>query len=184
MSRGGGTQGKGTHRAILAQPAGTVKGSFRATEQGEMIAAQFGSVGIAEATLEMYSSAVLESSFVEPAPPTEKWRGMMDAAAAASCEAYRDVVHRDADFVSYFRLARPALNRRAPTICFLASNIASNKLAHHHLGAKLRLVLIFDQCYDRSLSMHGRPGSRPRRWHSNNNRLSTPRTGSRPRRWS
>ena len=74
-----------------------------------MIAAQFGSVAIAEATMEMYTSAVLESSFSPPPPPTPQWRSMMDKAAEASCEAYRDVVHRDPDFVSYFRLATPEM---------------------------------------------------------------------------
>ena len=81
-----------------------------------MIAAQFGSTSIAEATLEMYTSAVLEAAFVRPAAPRPEWRSVMDAAASTSCEAYRDVVHRDPDFVSYFRLATPEMELAKPVV--------------------------------------------------------------------
>lgn len=108
VGRGGGTQGRGTHRAILAQPEGSVDGLFRATEQGEMINAQFGNPHIAASTLETYLSAVLEATFAPPPPPTPEWRAAMDLASAKSCDAYRSVVYNNDDFVKYFHLATPA----------------------------------------------------------------------------
>ena len=47
------------YRAVLAHPPRTVNGKFRVTEQGEMITQNFGSTGIAERTLDIYTAAVL-----------------------------------------------------------------------------------------------------------------------------
>ena len=65
----GGTVGRGgnpeTYRAILAHPPNTIDGRFRVTEQGEMIAFNFGEPRVAERTLDIFSAAVraeLESS--------------------------------------------------------------------------------------------------------------------------
>lgn len=47
------------YRAVLAHPPRTINGKFRVTEQGEMITQNFGSTGIAERTLDIYTAAVL-----------------------------------------------------------------------------------------------------------------------------
>jgi phosphoenolpyruvate carboxylase len=47
------------YRAVLAHPPKTINGKFRVTEQGEMITQNFGSIGIAERTLDIYTAAVL-----------------------------------------------------------------------------------------------------------------------------
>src|SRR5262249_52736571 len=57
--RGGGPAG----RAVLAQAPGSVKCSFKVTEQGEVIFARYGQQAIAKRHLEQVSSAVLLSSF-------------------------------------------------------------------------------------------------------------------------
>ncbi len=104
IGRGGGP----THIAIRAQPAGSVNGTLRVTEQGEMIQWKFGTPDIAERSLELYSSAVLEATLTPPAAPSEGFRARMDALAKRSMQAYREVT-RDPDFVPYFRNATPEL---------------------------------------------------------------------------
>ncbi|NIM27736.1 MAG: phosphoenolpyruvate carboxylase, partial [Hydrogenophaga sp.] len=55
----GGTVGRGgapAHAAILSQPPGSVNGSLRVTEQGEMIRAKFGLPQLALRTLESYTA--------------------------------------------------------------------------------------------------------------------------------
>src|SRR6201996_347421 len=79
LGRGGGPAG----RAVLAQAPGSVNGSFKVTEQGEVIFAQYGQMAIAQRHLEQVSYAVLLAS-------TER-RGDRTAAAAAS---YRAVAER------------------------------------------------------------------------------------------
>jgi phosphoenolpyruvate carboxylase len=97
----GGSAGRGggpTHLAIMSQPAGSIDGTLRVTEQGEMLQALFGLPGIAVRTLDVYTTATLEA-WQQP-PPAPKPR---DEAAAA----YRAVVYEDARFVEYFRQATP-----------------------------------------------------------------------------
>ena len=48
--------------AIRSQPPGSVDGTLRVTEQGEMIQAKFGLPGIALRTLEVYTTATLEAA--------------------------------------------------------------------------------------------------------------------------
>jgi phosphoenolpyruvate carboxylase len=59
LGRGGGPAG----RAVLAQAPGSVAGSFKVTEQGEVIFARYGQPAIAKRHLEQVSSAVILTSF-------------------------------------------------------------------------------------------------------------------------
>ena len=66
----GGSVGRGggpTALAIQSQPPGSVDGTLRVTEQGEMIQAKFGLPGIALRTLEVYTTATLEAALARPA---------------------------------------------------------------------------------------------------------------------
>ena len=74
MSRGGGP----TYLAIQSQPPGSVAGSLRVTEQGEMIQAKFGMPGIAERSLELYTTATLEATLKPPADPPPSFRARME----------------------------------------------------------------------------------------------------------
>ncbi|MGI9311488.1 MAG: phosphoenolpyruvate carboxylase, partial [bacterium] len=56
VARGGGP----AYQAIRAQPPGSVGGSMRVTEQGEVVQAKYGLPGMAEETLQVYLGAVLE----------------------------------------------------------------------------------------------------------------------------
>jgi phosphoenolpyruvate carboxylase len=106
----GGTVGRGggpTHLAILSQPPGTIGGRLRVTIQGETCEQQFGEQEVCFRTLDLYTSAVLESS-LDPAPaPDASFRAAMAQMAEASCEAYRAVVRGDPRVVDFFYAATP-----------------------------------------------------------------------------
>ena len=106
----GGTVGRGggpSHLAILAQPPGSVDGSLRVTEQGEMIRFKFGIPDIAVRNLELYAGAVLHASLVPAAAPKSAWRELMEGMAGEAHRHYRALVWEDPDFVPYFRQITP-----------------------------------------------------------------------------
>ncbi len=104
-SRGGGP----THAALLSQPPGSIKGSIRVTEQGEVIQFKFGVMGIALRNLELYTSATLEATLLPLAAPKQSWRDMMEKLSIESVKEYRRIVHSDPNFVTYFRQVTPEL---------------------------------------------------------------------------
>jgi len=106
----GGTVGRGggpAHRAILAQPPGSVRGGLRVTEQGEMIRFKFGLPEVAQRNLKIYIAAVLEANILPPKAPPAHWRETMESLAAAGVSSYRAMVRDNPEFVSYFRAATP-----------------------------------------------------------------------------
>ncbi|HVT48487.1 MAG TPA: phosphoenolpyruvate carboxylase [Vicinamibacterales bacterium] len=106
----GGSVGRGggpTYLAIQSQPPGSVDGTLRVTEQGEMIQAKFGLPGIALRTLEIYTTAVLDATLAPPAVAESAWREAMDRLSAASRDVYRGVVYEDPRFPAYFHTATP-----------------------------------------------------------------------------
>lgn len=108
----GGTIGRGggpAHAAILSQPPGSLSGGLRVTEQGEMIRFKFGLPKLAQRSLALYASAVLEGVLLPPPEPKAQWRELMAQLATTSCEAYRAVVRHHPEFVPYFRAATPEL---------------------------------------------------------------------------
>ncbi|GFH28311.1 uncharacterized protein HaLaN_26785 [Haematococcus lacustris] len=91
-----------------SQPPGSVEGSFRITEQGEMVQAKFGISAVAQYQLEIYTTAVLLASVKPPSPPKHQcWRDVMTRLGEVSCEAYRAVVYKDPAFITYFKHATP-----------------------------------------------------------------------------
>mmetsp|Transcript_32148 Transcript_32148/g.61485 ORF Transcript_32148/g.61485 Transcript_32148/m.61485 type:complete len:1040 (+) Transcript_32148:150-3269(+) len=109
----GGTVGRGgnpaLYRAILSHPPNTINGRFRVTEQGEMIRQNFGSLEIAERSLDIYTAALLRERFTKHVEPKQKWRDQMQRVSEASCANYRYFVREDPRFVPYFRQATPEL---------------------------------------------------------------------------
>ncbi|MFT7365324.1 MAG: phosphoenolpyruvate carboxylase [Marinobacter psychrophilus] len=106
----GGTVGRGggpANRAILSQPPGSVNGSFRITEQGEMIRFKFGMPDLAVQSLTLYTTAVIEATLAPPPQPQDSWRETMNWLTERSLKAYRDVVRDDPQFVLYFRQVTP-----------------------------------------------------------------------------
>lgn len=106
----GGTVGRGggpANRAIFSQPPGSVAGSLRITEQGEMIRFKFGLPKLAVQNFTLYTGAVLEASLLPPPEPKPEWRAVMDQLANTAVTSYREVVRGNPDFVPYFRAATP-----------------------------------------------------------------------------
>jgi phosphoenolpyruvate carboxylase len=108
----GGTIGRGgapAHAALLSQPPKSLKGGLRVTEQGEMIRFKLGLPDIAINSFNMYASAILEANLLPPPEPKKEWQDLMDVLSEVSCEAYRNIVRGEPDFVPYFRQATPEL---------------------------------------------------------------------------
>jgi phosphoenolpyruvate carboxylase len=106
LGRGGGPAG----RAVLAQAPGSVNGSFKVTEQGEVIFARYGQPAIAKRHLEQVGSAVLLASSARIAERTAAAaRTYSDVAAridAAACDAFRRLVEADG-FAGWFARISP-----------------------------------------------------------------------------
>ncbi|NUN12442.1 MAG: phosphoenolpyruvate carboxylase [Myxococcales bacterium] len=106
----GGTVGRGggpTYLAVQSQPPGSVDGTLRVTEQGEMIQAKFSTLGIALRTLELYTTSTLLATVQPPADPKPEWRTKMNDLAAAAAASYREMIRETDGFVEYFRQATP-----------------------------------------------------------------------------
>ncbi|KAF7808950.1 phosphoenolpyruvate carboxylase 4 [Senna tora] len=104
IGRGGGP----TYMAIQSQPPGSVMGTLRSTEQGEMVQAKFGLPQTAVRQLEIYTTAVLLATLRPPLPPREeKWRNLMEDISNISCQCYRSVVYENPEFLAYFHEATP-----------------------------------------------------------------------------
>lgn len=103
ISRGGAP----AHKALRAQPPASLSSSIRVTTQGEVVRFQFGMVGIAVRTLEVYTTALIEAQLDPPPTPKQHWRDTMDRLAAQSTETYRDLTQRDDRFLEYFNSVTP-----------------------------------------------------------------------------
>ncbi len=109
VSRGGGK----THRAILAEPRGSVRGGLRFTEQGEVINAKYGLRGIALRNLELTVGAAIGATAGAAKADAahdkalSEWSGVMERLGRESRGAYRALVYDDPDFTAYFRAATP-----------------------------------------------------------------------------
>jgi phosphoenolpyruvate carboxylase len=104
VGRGGGS----SFEALLAQPAGTVGGRIRITEQGEVVANKYADPEIARQSLETLTAGVVLASLRRP-PADELGGGRgeaMDALARASMATYRRIVETPG-FVDYFYAATP-----------------------------------------------------------------------------
>jgi phosphoenolpyruvate carboxylase len=106
IGRGGGP----ANRAILAQAPGSVDGGLKFTEQGEVIAAHYADVTIAQRHLEQVTAAVLLASTPEHARKVDDAAGTgsttMAELTAISRNAYRALVERPA-FAAFFGAATP-----------------------------------------------------------------------------
>src|SRR5512132_3409702 len=106
----GGSVGRGggpTYLALRSQPGGSIDGSIRVTEQGEMIQALFGLPGIAARTMEVYTTGTLDAWLSPATQPPAEWRACMDRLSADAACGYRSHVHENPAFLEYFRTATP-----------------------------------------------------------------------------
>jgi phosphoenolpyruvate carboxylase len=103
IGRGGGP----THLALQSQPPGSLDGTLRVTEQGEMLQALFGFPDIAVRTMEVYTTGTLEAWLRPGNEPLAEWRECMERLAADARAAYRGVVDENPQFPDYFHSATP-----------------------------------------------------------------------------
>jgi phosphoenolpyruvate carboxylase len=106
VGRGGGS----SFAAIRAQPQSTVRGRIRITEQGEVIAAKYGTREGAAASLESITSATLLASLEDVSAPTalrERFASTMEALSNSAFHAYRGLVYDTPGFPTVFRQMTP-----------------------------------------------------------------------------
>ena len=106
VSRGGAPAG----RAIAAQPAGTVGGRMRVTEQGEVVSSKFANRGTAQINLETLTAAVLRHSLKSKVEDVQRVNSEHQAAvekiAQLSFKAYQKLAH-DPALITYFQQSSP-----------------------------------------------------------------------------
>jgi phosphoenolpyruvate carboxylase len=109
----GGTVGRGggpSYDAILAQPAGSVTGGLRVTEQGEIIASKYSDSELGRRNLETLVAATLDASLLDVeqlGDCAERYFAAMHALSAHALRAYRALVYDTPGFNDYFRTSTP-----------------------------------------------------------------------------
>lgn len=96
-----------TRNGILSQPPDSITGHLAVLEQGEMIDAKFGQPSLAEHSLTMYFSSVLEASMQPPPHPKIEWLSQMTSLAGDAAAGYDEIVRCTPDFVAYFKTVTP-----------------------------------------------------------------------------
>jgi phosphoenolpyruvate carboxylase len=106
VSRGGAPTG----HAIAAQPAGSIRGRFRVTEQGEVVSFKYANRGTAAYQMELLASSVfahaLKSEREEALAPHAEFDAALEEISTQSFAAYNKFIS-DPDLVSYFQSASP-----------------------------------------------------------------------------
>ncbi|HMI20395.1 MAG TPA: phosphoenolpyruvate carboxylase [Sphingomonas sp.] len=106
VGRGGGS----AFAAIRAQPSGTVEGRIRITEQGEVIAAKYGTRDAAQVNLEAMTAATLLASLEQsevPVADRARFADAMSDMSAAAFRNYRALVYDTDGFRTFFRQFTP-----------------------------------------------------------------------------
>jgi len=106
VGRGGGS----SFAAIRAQPRGTVRGRIRITEQGEIIAAKYGTRESAAANLESITAATILASLEHDSLSNDsrsRFAAAMDDLSTQALRAYRALVYDTDGFSAFFRQMTP-----------------------------------------------------------------------------
>jgi phosphoenolpyruvate carboxylase len=106
VSRGGAPTG----RAIAAQPAGSIQGRMRITEQGEVVSFKYANRGTAQYQIELLAASVVEHSLKsereKALAPTAEFDEVMEALSGAAQASYRTLVDHP-DLLAYYQAASP-----------------------------------------------------------------------------
>ena len=118
VSRGGAPTG----RAIAAQPANSIQGAFRVTEQGEVVSAKFANRGTAAHQIELLASSVLYHCLISRSEPelmpNPEFDEAMEALSGVSKARYWTLLNSEG-FVEYFQFSSPV-----------------NELVHLNIGSR------------------------------------------------
>jgi len=106
IARGGGPAAK----AILAQPCGLYDAKIRVTEQGEVLSTRYHDPDLAFRIIEQMAYGVLLGAHAAQqkteSVPTA-WREAMTEMSRLAYNAYFDLVHRDPEFIEFWRTSTP-----------------------------------------------------------------------------
>ena len=142
----GGTVGRGggpTHEAILSQPADTVHGQIKFTEQGEVLSYRYANPETARYELTMGLSGLIKASrcLVEPAPEERNdYLGIMDELAGFGEEAYRQLVLGTDGLLDFFYECTPL---DGIALLNIGSRPAHRKKADRSLGSIRAIPWVF-----------------------------------------
>ena len=103
IGRGGGP----VYAAMLSQPPGSMKGTTRITEQGEVIQQKFSTKLLAEYSLGTYIGAVLEATLIPPVKPKKTWVKLMDDMSNVSTKSYQHFLSKNKNFLKYYQYITP-----------------------------------------------------------------------------
>jgi len=106
----GGSAGRGggpIQATLKSQPANTVNGKIRITDQGEVIQQKYGYKPLAEYNLCSYIGAVMDASLNPPPKPKKQWRNLIEKMSEISTSAYRKNLNQSEDFIRYFKTVTP-----------------------------------------------------------------------------
>lgn len=108
----GGSTGRGggpANRAILAQPAESVRGRIKLTEQGEVITNRYANPTLAFRHLEQVVNAVLLTSHPDRIAfkPKKEWESALRELAEIAEETYRKLIHQSPELLVYFQQTTP-----------------------------------------------------------------------------
>jgi len=97
-------------QAVAAQPAGSINGRFRVTEQGEVVSFKYANRGTAAYQMEVLGSAVLQHALTsereEALVPRAEFDEAMEALSGAAYAAYAAFITQP-DLLTYFQAASP-----------------------------------------------------------------------------
>ena len=106
----GGSAGRGggpIQATLKSQPANTVNGKIRITDQGEVIQQKYGYKPLAEYNLCSYIGSVMDASLNPPPKPKKRWRDLIEKMSEISTSAYRKNLNKSEDFIRYFKTVTP-----------------------------------------------------------------------------
>ena len=106
VSRGGAPTGQ----AIAAQPAGSVQGHMRITEQGEVVSSKYANQGTAQYQMEMLAASIFEHTLKsldeEELKPRPEFQEALEALSNLSYTQYRQLAETPG-LVDYYNAASP-----------------------------------------------------------------------------
>ena len=142
----GGTVGRGggpSHEAILAQPADTVHGQIKFTEQGEVLSYRYANPETARYELTMGISGLIKASrclIEQPAKDRSDYLGIMDELARYGEDAYRGLVRDTPGALDYFYEVTPL---DAIALLNIGSRPSHRKKADRSLGSIRAIPWVF-----------------------------------------